>query len=440
MPKLKENQVPSYRLHKQSGQAIVSLSGRDHVLGKFDSKESREKYDRLIGEWLSNGRRSDYRNADGVTVSRVIAEFWAHAKSYYVGPGGEVRGSEADNFRVALLPLKRLYGGTAAAEIGPRSLMAIQQEMVRMGWCRTHVNRQIARIKQVFKWAAAQEMVPGSVYSALTAVSGLRKGKSAAAESGPVRPVPEAFVYPLKDHVARQVWAMIELQLFTGMRAGEVVIMRGCDLERGETVWTYRPHRHKTQHHDIDREVRIGPKARRLLKPLLKLDLQAHLFSPADAERERREALRAARKTPLNCGNVMGSNRLARPSRLPGARYTVRSYRRAIERGCDDAFPPPAELARRRVPAEGRKKKSTRWETPAEWKARLGDRWAEVVKWREEHRWHPHQLRHTAATRLRREYGIEAARIILGHQSAAITQIYAEADLEKATKIMGEVG
>ena len=84
---------------------------------------------------------------------------------------------------------------------------------------------------------------------------------------------------------------------------------------------------------------------------------------------------------------------------------------------------------------------SKRWETPAEWKARLGDeKWAELLRWREEHRWHPHQLRHNAATRLRRDYGIEAARIILGHQSAAITQIYAEADIQKATKIMGEVG
>jgi hypothetical protein len=28
MPKLKEGQLPKYRLHKQSGQAIVTLSGR----------------------------------------------------------------------------------------------------------------------------------------------------------------------------------------------------------------------------------------------------------------------------------------------------------------------------------------------------------------------------------------------------------------------------
>jgi site-specific recombinase XerD len=53
---------------------------------------------------------------------------------------------------------------------------------------------------------------------------------------------------------------------------------------------------------------------------------------------------------------------------------------------------------------------------------------AAVRSWRREHRWHPHQLRHNAATNLRREHGVELARIILGHANVLATQIYAEAD------------
>jgi integrase len=82
-----------------------------------------------------------------------------------------------------------------------------------------------------------------------------------------------------------------------------------------------------------------------------------------------------------------------------------------------------------------------RRETAAEWKARLGpERWAELQKWRTEHRWHPHQLRHNAATYLRKQYGLEKARVVLGHRSSAITEVYAEADLSEARRIMGEVG
>jgi hypothetical protein len=48
--------TPSYRLHKPSGQAVVTFSGKDHYLGRFGSPESREAYDRLVAEWLANRR------------------------------------------------------------------------------------------------------------------------------------------------------------------------------------------------------------------------------------------------------------------------------------------------------------------------------------------------------------------------------------------------
>jgi len=83
MPKPKENQVPSYRRHKQSGQAIVTLSGKDHLLGTHGTKTSRAKYDQLIGEWIANGRRPDSRQVEGLTVARILAEFLVHAKTYY---------------------------------------------------------------------------------------------------------------------------------------------------------------------------------------------------------------------------------------------------------------------------------------------------------------------------------------------------------------------
>ncbi len=53
---------------------------------------------------------------------------------------------------------------------------------------------------------------------------------------------------------------------------------------------------------------------------------------------------------------------------------------------------------------------------------------------------HPHQLRHNAATELRKEFGLEAARVILGHRSAAITEVYAEMDRQKAIDAMMKVG
>jgi hypothetical protein len=57
------DRVPSYRHHKQSGQAVVTLPDglggrRDVLLGKYKSKESRQEYARIIGAWEAAGARS----------------------------------------------------------------------------------------------------------------------------------------------------------------------------------------------------------------------------------------------------------------------------------------------------------------------------------------------------------------------------------------------
>jgi hypothetical protein len=56
MPRL-SNSLPKYRKHKASGQAIVTLNGRDIYLGPHGTKASKREYDRIIGEWLQNGRQ-----------------------------------------------------------------------------------------------------------------------------------------------------------------------------------------------------------------------------------------------------------------------------------------------------------------------------------------------------------------------------------------------
>ena len=87
------------------------------------------------------------------------------------------------------------------------------------------------------------------------------------------------------------------------MRPGEVCIVRACDIETDGDVWEYRPHEHKTEHHDIERVVDLGEQAQAIIREFLKPDTEAYLFSPADAEADRRIRLHADRKTPLKYGN-----------------------------------------------------------------------------------------------------------------------------------------
>jgi hypothetical protein len=79
----KPKSVPRYRLHKASGQAIVTLSGHDHYLGPFRSRESKQKYDRFVAEWLARGRRAPQSDSTvELTVVEVLAAFKRHAEVY----------------------------------------------------------------------------------------------------------------------------------------------------------------------------------------------------------------------------------------------------------------------------------------------------------------------------------------------------------------------
>lgn len=55
MPRLTDS-LPKYRRHRASGQAVVTLDGRDFYLGPWRSKASRAEYDRLTGEWATPAR------------------------------------------------------------------------------------------------------------------------------------------------------------------------------------------------------------------------------------------------------------------------------------------------------------------------------------------------------------------------------------------------
>src|SRR5688500_2360381 len=101
MPKLKENQMPSYRLHKQSGQAIVTLSGKDHLLGTYGTAASKAEYKRVTAEWLAGGAAVNAKV--DITVVELIRDFLVHAKVYYRRPDGTVT-SEPANFIDALGP------------------------------------------------------------------------------------------------------------------------------------------------------------------------------------------------------------------------------------------------------------------------------------------------------------------------------------------------
>ncbi len=408
--------------------AEVRIEGKDHYLGPYGSPESRSEYDRLIADYLSARAAglppAPRESATELTVAELIMAYKTFADGFYRNPAGIPTG-EVENLRHALKPVRTLYGKTPAREFGPLALKAVRDAMVRSGrLSRTTINARVHRIRRCFRWAVENEMIPASVIEALDAVAALEKGRSNAPEPDPVEAVPIDKVEATLPFLSRQVAAMVRLQLLTGMRAGEVMAMRTGDIMTTGDEWSYRPASHKNAWRNKDRTVFLGPQARAIVKEFLKPDPAAHLFDPRDVVAEHhaaRSKARNSKRTPAE-----RARRRPRPGETRNDHYDRRTYRQAVARACDKAFPHPT------IPALLRKRS-----TSAERKV---DSRAELKAWRKAQRWSPLQLRHAAATAIRAKYGLEAAQVVLGHARADTTEIYAERDRQKAREVMRESG
>ncbi len=448
--KRRNTKPPTYRKRKGYTHAIVTLRdsatgrARDFWLGDYGTPESRELYHRLIAEWELRGRRwpilpGEIPQAAGpaaMTIDELLIEYRRWAERYYCPEHITV-------LKMVFAVLRKYYGSTPAADFGPNKLRMLRDQMIlgdanadppRKPWSRKCINTAVQRIRHLFKWAAARELIPPTIHQALSTLEPLKRGRTAARETKRIGPVSRELLWSSFRHMSRPVRTLVRLQLLTGARAGELVGMRVCDIDIDPQsgIWVYRPEQHKNAFREHDRTIYLGPRAQRVLRRLLiGRPFTAFFFSPAEADAERRTRLSAVRQTPLNQGNRPGTNRRAAPLRTPGDCYTTASYRRAIWYACDRAFPPPEPLAK--APNE----------TIGQWETRLKEnqQWDDLLAWRREHRWHPHQLRHTAATVLRREFGLEAAQVTLGHSSATVTDaVYAERDRAKVIEIMKRVG
>lgn len=413
MPKLLKR-PPKYRLHKSTGQAVVSLCGKVIQLGPFGSPRSHERYQQEIERWRSlrhlghselaasepepieislKELQSRRRRGHPVTLNEASLLYEDYAHGYYVKNGVVTR--EGEQVSEMLRLLLGHHGDDELDEFGPVRLKELRERMIsQFDWSRKYINEIVNRIRRLFAWACENELAPPSVHQGLQTVAGLKKGRSAARETKKVTVVDDAIVDVTLQHTPEIVADMVRFQRLTGSRPGEVCTLRLCDIDRTEEVWVYQPAAHKTEHHDLTRLVMIGPKAQQILKPYFDREAEAYCFVPAETAwmaKHRRGAEGAAATFQAVLDRAHG----VILKRGPLKPYSVGSYRLAVNRAAGKAGVP---------------------------------------------KWSPNRIRHTAATEVRKRFGLEAAQVVCGHQSADVTQVYAERDISLAKQVARTVG
>ena len=377
---------PGYVLHKASGKAVVRIKGKDYYLGRYGSPESKEKYHRLIAESMVSPSFGMVKNR--VSLCEAIVKFIEFGSGYYTP-------KENENLHYAMRPMVELLPSLALSDFGVVQYKIIREWWIKRGSSRQYVNSQMKRVLRFAKWLVAEGMADPSLHQALKCIEPLKRGRCNARESEPVKPVSDSDIGAAIKFMPKVLADMVKLHRLIGCRPGELVQIKPAMVDTSGDVWTITISDHKNAWRGKDRIIAVGPKAQAILKPYLDRGLSEYCFSPKEAMQQRQAVKHEARKTPMSCGNKPGTNRKPKPQRAPADCYSTNNYARAVLYACKRAKIEP---------------------------------------------WSPNQLRHAAATQLRKLEGIEAASVILGHSQLNTTEIYAEKNLQAAIVVARKHG
>ncbi len=367
-------------------------------------------FNRFRAEWLTAPKTRTPDTEGPLTLRAAWALYFEHAKGYYCHADGTPTG-EADNIEDAFNFVLELYGDEPAASFTSLMLETVQGAMLKKKHAVSTINKRIDRIRNAIKWISKKRLIPASVWHETLTVEAVKNGRAVEVDGKfiiPVQPpkvkeVPVPYINQVLSHLPPTLAAMVCFGYWTGARPGETCRLTTGQIDMSGEVWTYRPGRHKTTHHGKERVVLIGPQAQDVIRPFLKTDLSAALFSPAQTMKER-AAMKQAAYDPKEAKSpgdyrTWPSYLERKANRQDTGRYRdfwdARAFCRAVAKVCDDHEIP---------------------------------------------RWSPNKLRHSAGTRVRKAEGLEATQVILGHADIATTQIYAGPDLEGAINAVKRVG
>lgn len=336
--------------------------------------------------WEENTRQVKRHEKRGMSVADLCAAWAKHCAEYYRGADGTPT-STAVNAVIDVRPFRDLFGNASIDELTHTDMLKLRDALVRSGVARTTVNVRLWRIKFMLTWALDEALISAQQKAELTQVRGIKRGRSSAPERAPVRPVDDATIAATLPFMMPNSADMVRVHRLTGMRPCEICAMSWKQIDTSRTPWIYRvpPTANKNAwrgEFGMPRVILIGPKARAILERHRTGDAP---FTPQQAMAELFAARRAARKTPFY-GKQDPS---AHIPRVLSARWNTSAYSRTISYACKHAG----------VSA-----------------------------------WSANQLRHAFGTEVRRAYGLETAKAVLGHTGGGcITDIYTFDAIEEET-------
>ena len=385
----KRGNVPAMQRHS-SGQARVVLSGKTFYCGRYGSAAASTRYAELVEAWEKNGRQPFAPTPD-VEQLKPLRGVFATWESYLDASGRYTKAGRPTSQRaivaLAVREFVERFGDLPAPAYSERHLLQHRDDLERRErLSRGGINRKVGILVAGLRWAYGRGFIGRDAWLGTSAIEPLTRAEAGHRDRKRVkRAVTMDEVERVAACLPRVPAAMLRLQAILGCRPGEVCGMRWCDVDKSPIVvdgiacWTFHVDGAKAEHHGKATSYAIPPKAQTILEQFPPKAPAAPIFSPAATMAELHELRRAGRETGET---KQMRDRDEAEGREFANRYTVPTYRQAIERGIRKAKVAPFS---------------------------------------------PHEVRHGAITRAAARFGAFAASVFANHSNIATTEGYVHA-------------
>lgn len=216
--------APSYRLHKASGLAVVTINGKDIYLGRYGSAESKLSYKNALNElWCPTHNQiinTQPQKAEPITVGRLAIEFGRYASRKY-GEGS----SEWKQIQIVLREVRKEHGEWLAADFGPLRFEGYRQKLMDRGITRGTIKRKSNYVLRMFQLGVKYELIPVELWQRLLAVGPVEMKT----KPGKKRWLIELeIIRATQEELTPVVADMVEVHRLIGARPSELCDLRPC--------------------------------------------------------------------------------------------------------------------------------------------------------------------------------------------------------------------
>ena len=282
------------KLRKKNGQFHVRLNGRDHYLG-HDKKAAEATYKALLAEHFQEDK-SAIPEKSTLRFSDILAMYLHHIKN-------GVSPRYFNDLKRHCSEFGIVVGDKFARDVLPTDLARFRDQMANANLSVATVNRKLAQVRQVFRYAVETGWIHVSVYQAMQIVENAKPSIHAGVKPSQKRQAVDVETAIAVINTMRPlVRDLLLVQLYSGARPGEINRMKIGDLDTSGDVWIYHLKKHKTIAKTGEDQLRyLGKRCQEILKRRMESAENGYLFAnsrgnPIRAHNVHQELAQACKK------------------------------------------------------------------------------------------------------------------------------------------------